>query len=128
MSDRAQADNLQISKANALWNCLFPLKRGARGAALTQICAIVQLLATLVVGIIYRVARGSDDTSTLFPTFIVFFVMLFTATGLGNGSTFKQIATLTRDSHEKRGTHAYVASYGGLRCHEASIRIYIIPA
>jgi len=86
------------------------------GAVLTQVCATVQLLSTLIAGIIIRVALSSDDPSSMFPWFVFFFLILFTATGLGNGSTFKQIATLCKDSPEKRGTllgfSGSVAAYG----------------
>lgn len=73
------------------------------GAALTQICATIQVLSTLTVAIIIRVAQSSDDPSGQFPWFVFFFIVLFTATGLGNASTFKQMATLCGDDIEKRG-------------------------
>jgi len=85
------------------------------GAALTQICATIQVLSTLTVAIVIRVAQSSDDPSGQFGWFVFFFVILFTATGLGNASTFKQMATLCSDNPEKRGVMlgftAAVAAY-----------------
>jgi len=74
------------------------------GATLTQISATVQVLSTLIVAIIIRVAQSSDDPSGQFGWFVFFFIVLFTATGLGNASTFKQMATLCKDDPEKRGS------------------------
>merc|ERR1719329_1732789 len=85
------------------------------GAVLTQISATIQVLSTLIVAIIIRVAQSSDDPSGQFGWFVFFFVVLFTATGLGNASTFKQMATLCADNPEKRGVMlgftAAVAAY-----------------
>jgi nitrate/nitrite transporter NarK len=86
------------------------------GALLTQIATTVQILATIIAGIIVRVAQGSDDTSDKFVPFVIFIVILFTATGVGNASTFKQMATLSKDDPERRGIllgfTAAVAAYG----------------
>merc|ERR1719258_595368 len=86
------------------------------GALLTQIAATVQILSTVIAGIIIRVAEGADDTSGIFPWFVFFIVSLFTATGIGNASTFKQMATLSNDDPERRGIllgfTAAVAAYG----------------
>jgi nitrate/nitrite transporter NarK len=86
------------------------------GALLTQIAATVQILATVIAGVIIRVAQGSDDTSGTFVPFVIFIVILFTATGVGNASTFKQMATLSKDDPERRGIllgfTAAVAAYG----------------
>jgi len=86
------------------------------GAMLTQIAATVQILATLIAGVIIRIAQGSDDNSSIFPWFVFFIVMLFTATGVGNASTFKQMATLEKDEPERRGLllgfTAAIAAYG----------------
>merc|ERR1719258_456641 len=86
------------------------------GAALTQVATTVQILATLIAGVLVRVAQGSDDNSSIFPWFVFFIVTLFTATGVGNASTFKQMATLEKDSPERRGIllgfTAAIAAYG----------------
>jgi len=85
------------------------------GAALTQICATIQILSTLIVAIIIRIAQGSDDPQGMFGWFVFFFIVLFTATGLGNASTFKQMTTLCGDDPEKRaimlGLTAAIAAY-----------------
>jgi NNP family nitrate/nitrite transporter-like MFS transporter len=86
------------------------------GAMLTQIATTVQILATLITGVLVRVAQGSDDNSSIFPWFVFFIVTLFTATGIGNASTFKQMATLEKDSPDRRGLllgiTAAIAAYG----------------
>jgi len=91
------------------------------GATLTQICATVQVLSTLIVAIVIRVAQSSDDPSGQFGWFVFFFVVLFTATGLGNASTFKQMATLCKDDPEKRGNML------GLTAAIAAYCAFIIP-
>lgn len=91
------------------------------GAALTQIAATVQLVSTLIVAIIIRVAQSNDNPSEQFGWFVFFFIVLFTATGLGNASTFKQMATLCKDDPEKRGNLL------GLTAAIAAYMAFIIP-
>jgi len=86
------------------------------GAMLTQIAMTVQTLATIAAGVIVRLSLGSGDNSELFVPFVISIVVLFTATGLGNASTFKQMATLCKEDPEKRGIllgfTAAIAAFG----------------
>lgn len=83
---------------------------------MTQCAATVQTLATIIAGIIVRIAQSSEDPSSLLNAFVAFIVILFTATGVGNASTFKQMSTLCGDEREKGGLMlgftAAIAAYG----------------
>ena len=64
------------------------------GSIVTQIISAVMVLASGGVGYVMMQAYGSATPEQYFPTFLGLFVVLFTASGIGNGSTFRTIGTI----------------------------------
>jgi MFS transporter, NNP family, nitrate/nitrite transporter len=62
------------------------------GALVTQICSIVMVVCALGVAYYMKSAYGSTAPEEFFVPFFILFLVLFTATGIGNGSTFRTIA------------------------------------
>ena len=84
------------------------------GALVTQISAIVMVGATAGAGYYCSLAYQSATPQDHFMAFFVLIVILFAATGIGNGSTFRTIAMVF--SEEQRGPvlgwTSAVAAYG----------------
>jgi len=84
------------------------------GAILTQGVAIVMTLSTIGVGYYAHAAYQSATPQEYFMPFFVLIVVLFTATGIGNGSTFRTISIIFNE--EQRGPvlgwTSAVAAYG----------------
>ncbi len=84
------------------------------GAILTQIVAVVMALSSIGVGYFAKLAYQSETPQDYFIPFFVLIVILFTATGIGNGSTFRTISMIF--SEEQRGPvlgwTSAVAAYG----------------
>ena len=84
------------------------------GAIVTQVVAIVMTLASIGVGIYAHEAYQSATPQEFFMPFFVLLVILFTATGIGNGSTFRTISMVFNE--EQRGPvlgwTSAVAAYG----------------
>jgi len=84
------------------------------GALVTQVCSIVMVAASLGVAFYMKAAYSSATPEDFFMPFFVLFIILFTATGIGNGSTFRTIAMIF--GQEQRGPvlgwTAAVAAYG----------------
>lgn len=64
------------------------------GALVTQISSFVMILATLGVAYYMKLAYGSETPEEFFVPFLLLIVLLFLATGIGNGSTFRTIAVV----------------------------------
>ncbi|WP_432472936.1 MFS transporter [Amphritea sp. HPY] len=62
------------------------------GAKVTQYCAIVMIGSALGVAYFLKAAYQSATPEEFFVPFLVLFLVLFAATGIGNGSTFRTIA------------------------------------
>ncbi len=62
------------------------------GAKVTQYCAIVMIASALGVAYFLKAAYQSASPEEFFVPFLVLFLVLFAATGIGNGSTFRTIA------------------------------------
>ncbi len=62
------------------------------GALVTQICSVVMVACALGVAYYMKMAYGSATPEVFFVPFFILFLVLFTATGIGNGSTFRTIA------------------------------------
>ena len=84
------------------------------GAFVTQICSIVMVGASLGVAHYMSAAYQSATPEIYFMPFFLLFLLLFTATGIGNGSTFRTIAVIFEE--EQRGPvlgwTSAVAAYG----------------
>lgn len=84
------------------------------GAIVTQIVAIVMVLASIGVGYYMHLGYQSATPQDYFMMFFVLIVILFAATGIGNGSTFRTISMVFNE--EQRGPvlgwTSAVAAYG----------------
>jgi len=84
------------------------------GALVTGICSIIMVIASIGVAYNMKLAFSSATPEIYFTPFFLLFLVLFTATGIGNGSTFRTIAMIFGE--EQRGPvlgwTAAVAAYG----------------
>lgn len=83
------------------------------GALVTQVSIIVAIISAVCVSFVIIKSREQNDI-TLFPAFLLLYLVLFTSTGVMNGSTFRQIGVLFTGN--KRGVvlgwSSAIASYG----------------
>lgn len=84
------------------------------GSIVTQIISAVMVVASGAVGYIMLQAYQSTTPEQYFLTFMVLFVVLFTATGIGNGSTFRTIAVIfdRQQAGPVLGWTSAIAAYG----------------
>ena len=84
------------------------------GAKVTQIISIVMVACALALAWILQHAYASATPETLFLPFMVLFLILFAATGIGNGSTFRTIAVAfnKEQAGPVLGWTSAVAAYG----------------
>lgn len=86
----------------------------AGGSIVTQIIAGVMVIASASVGYIMMLAYQSSTPEQYFAMFIILFIVIFAATGIGNGSTFRTIGVIY--SREQAGPvlgwTSAVAAYG----------------
>jgi NNP family nitrate/nitrite transporter-like MFS transporter len=84
------------------------------GAKVTQIISVVMVACALALAWILKQAYGSATPETLFLPFMILFLILFAATGIGNGSTFRTIAMVfdKEQAGPALGWTAAVAAYG----------------
>jgi NNP family nitrate/nitrite transporter-like MFS transporter len=84
------------------------------GSIVTQIISAVMVVASAAVGYIMLQAYQSATPEQYFTTFMVLFVVLFTATGIGNGSTFRTIAVIfdRQQAGPVLGWTSAIAAYG----------------
>ncbi len=64
------------------------------GALVTQIVSVVMVLCALGVAYTMQQAYASPTPQDYFVPFLILFLILFAATGIGNGSTFRTIAVV----------------------------------
>ena len=64
------------------------------GSIVTQIISAVMVVASAAVGYVMFLAYSSATPEQYFAVFMVLFVLLFAATGIGNGSTFRTIGVI----------------------------------
>jgi MFS transporter, NNP family, nitrate/nitrite transporter len=84
------------------------------GSIVTQIISAVMVVASASVGYVMWLAYQSASPEQYFLTFMLLFVLLFTASGIGNGSTFRTIAVIF-DRHQAGpvlGWTSAIAAYG----------------
>ncbi len=84
------------------------------GAKVTQIISVVMVGSALGLAYILQQAYNSATPETLFFPFMALFLLLFAATGVGNGSTFRTIAMVfdKEQAGPALGWTAAVAAYG----------------
>jgi NNP family nitrate/nitrite transporter-like MFS transporter len=64
------------------------------GSIVTQIVAAIMVVASAAAGYIMMLAYNSPTPEQYFILFIILFVIIFAATGIGNGSTFRTIGVI----------------------------------
>jgi len=84
------------------------------GAKVTQLVSITMVISALGVAYFMAKAYGSPTPEQYFVPFLVLFIILFTATGVGNGSTFRTIAVVFNEEQAGPvlGWTSAVAAYG----------------
>jgi NNP family nitrate/nitrite transporter-like MFS transporter len=84
------------------------------GALVTQISSFVMILATLGVAYYMKLAYGSETPEEFFVPFLLLIILLFIATGIGNGSTFRTIAVVfdKEQAGPVLGWTSAIAAYG----------------
>jgi len=84
------------------------------GSIVTQIISAVMVLASVAVGYVMMQAYGSATPETHFPLFLGLFIVLFFASGIGNGSTFRTIGVIfdRQQAGPVLGWTSAVAAYG----------------
>jgi NNP family nitrate/nitrite transporter-like MFS transporter len=84
------------------------------GSVVTQVISAVMVAASIAVGYVMLQAYQSATPETYFALFMGLFVLLFMASGIGNGSTFRSIAFIfdRQQAGPVLGWTSAVAAYG----------------
>ena len=84
------------------------------GSIVTQIISTVMVVASAAVGYVMMQAYGSATPETYFPSFLGLFIVLFFASGIGNGSTFRTIGVIfdRQQAGPVLGWTSAIAAYG----------------
>jgi NNP family nitrate/nitrite transporter-like MFS transporter len=84
------------------------------GSIVTQIISAVMVVASVAVGYVMMQAYGSATPETYFPLFLGLFMLLFFASGIGNGSTFRTIGVIfdRQQAGPVLGWTSAIAAYG----------------
>lgn len=84
------------------------------GSIVTQVISAVMVAASVAVGYVMMQAYGSATPEQYFPAFIGLFMVLFFASGIGNGSTFRTIGVIfdRQQAGPVLGWTSAVAAYG----------------
>ncbi|MEK7345040.1 MAG: antiporter [Pseudomonadota bacterium] len=84
------------------------------GSIVTQVISAVMVLASASVGYVMWLAYQSATPEQYFLVFMLLFVLLFTASGIGNGSTFRSIAVIfdRQQAGPVLGWTSAIAAYG----------------
>ena len=64
------------------------------GSIVTLAISVVMVVASVAAGYVMMLAYYSESPGDLFFLFLVLFVIIFAATGIGNGSTFRSIGVI----------------------------------
>ncbi len=84
------------------------------GSIVTQIISVVMVGASVATGYVMMLAYNSTDPNSYFALFLILFIVMFAASGIGNGSTFRSIGVIF-DQQQKGpvlGWTSAVAAYG----------------
>jgi NNP family nitrate/nitrite transporter-like MFS transporter len=84
------------------------------GSIVTQVISAVMALASTAVGYVMMQAYGSATPEQYFPMFLGLFMLLFFASGIGNGSTFRTIGVIfdRTQAGPVLGWTSAIAAYG----------------
>jgi NNP family nitrate/nitrite transporter-like MFS transporter len=84
------------------------------GSIVTQVISAVMVGASVGVGYVMLQAYGSATPEQYFSTFMWLFIVLFAASGIGNGSTFRTIGVIfdRQQAGPVLGWTSAVAAYG----------------
>ena len=84
------------------------------GSIVTQIISAIMVLASAAVGYVMMQAYGSATPEQYFPAFLGLFILLFAASGIGNGSTFRTIGVIfdRTQAGPVLGWTSAIAAYG----------------
>ena len=84
------------------------------GSIVTQIISAVMVVSSATVGYVMLLAYKSATPEDYFMVFMALFVILFAATGLGNGSTFRTVGVIfdRQQAGPVLGWTSAVAAYG----------------
>jgi len=84
------------------------------GSIVTQIISVVMVVASVAVGHVMLEAYQSATPEEYFLTFMLLFVLLFAASGIGNGSTFRTIGVIfdRTQAGPVLGWTSAIAAYG----------------
>ena len=84
------------------------------GSIVSQAISVVMVLASVAVGYVMLLAYGSATPEQYFMPFMVLFIVLFTASGIGNGSTFRTIGVIfdRTQAGPVLGWTSAIAAYG----------------
>ncbi|NPC55895.1 MFS transporter [Caenimonas soli] len=84
------------------------------GSIVTQIISAVMVVASVAVGYVMMQAYASPTPEQHFPAFLGLFIVLFAASGIGNGSTFRTIGVIfdRTQAGPVLGWTSAVAAYG----------------
>ena len=84
------------------------------GSIVTQVISVVMAVASVAVGYVMMQAYGSATPEQFFPMFLGLFMVLFFASGIGNGSTFRTIGVIfdRAQAGPVLGWTSAIAAYG----------------
>lgn len=84
------------------------------GSIVTQVISAVMVFASVAVGYVMQQAYGSATPEQYFPAFMGLMVLLFAASGVGNGSTFRSVGVIfdRQQAGPVLGWTSAVAAYG----------------
>ncbi|MEW5881132.1 MAG: antiporter [Pseudomonadota bacterium] len=84
------------------------------GSIVTQVISVVMVIASIAVGYVMLLAYNSATPEQYFVPFLLLFIVLFAASGIGNGSTFRTIGVIfdRTKAGPVLGWTSAVAAYG----------------
>ncbi len=84
------------------------------GSIVTQIISVVMVAASIAVGYVMMLAYASATPEQYFFAFLALFLVLFAASGIGNGSTFRSIGVIfdRTQAGPVLGWTSAIAAYG----------------
>jgi len=84
------------------------------GSIVTQIISAIMVVTSVATGYVMMLAYNSTDPNSYFALFLILFIVMFAASGIGNGSTFRSIGYIF-DQQQKGpvlGWTSAIAAYG----------------